>query len=51
MRDTQFCTHVAHKRECRICGAYDAVIRKYNLFICRRCFRENAAKIGFVKLH
>lgn len=51
MRDTEFCTHIAHKRECRICGNYNSVYRKYGLFICRRCFKENANKIGFVKLH
>ena len=51
MRETEFCTHIAHKRECRICGNYNSVYRKYGLFICRRCFKENANKIGFVKLH
>ncbi|KAE8305448.1 Ribosomal protein S29e [Giardia duodenalis] len=51
MRETEFCTHIAHKRECRICGNYNSVYRKYGLFICRRCFKENAGKIGFVKLH
>ena len=37
------------KRKCRICGAEDAVIRKYGLLICRRCFKEVAEKIGFKK--
>ncbi len=36
-------------RKCRICGNARAVIRKYNLHICRRCFREVAEKISFRK--
>jgi len=35
------------KRKCRICGTAKAVIRKYNLYICRRCFREVGESIGF----
>ncbi|RLF17603.1 MAG: 30S ribosomal protein S14 [Thermoprotei archaeon] len=34
---------------CRICGTHEAIIRKYGLNICRRCFREVATKIGFKK--
>jgi len=34
---------------CRICGTHEAIIRKYGLNICRRCFREVAPKIGFKK--
>ncbi len=34
---------------CRICGTHEALIRKYNLYICRRCFREVAERIGFKK--
>jgi len=34
-------------RPCRICGTEYAVIRKYGLQICRRCFREVAKNIGF----
>lgn len=37
------------KPKCRICGAKDAVIRKYGLNLCRRCFKENAEKLGFEK--
>lgn len=33
----------------RICGNGHGLIRKYGLNVCRQCFRENAAKIGFVK--
>ncbi|EPR79109.1 40S ribosomal protein S29 [Spraguea lophii 42_110] len=34
-------------RRCRACFAYNGVIRKYDLMICRRCFREYAGDIGF----
>jgi small subunit ribosomal protein S29e len=33
----------------RTCGAHSGLIRKYDLNICRRCFREYANDIGFVK--
>ncbi|MDE1856917.1 MAG: 30S ribosomal protein S14 [Candidatus Micrarchaeota archaeon] len=36
-------------RKCRICGSARAVIRSHRLQICRRCFREVAADIGFKK--
>ncbi len=34
---------------CRRCGTYDSVIKKYGLYLCRRCFREVAEKLGFKK--
>jgi small subunit ribosomal protein S14 len=34
---------------CRLCGTHDRMIRKYNLNICGRCFREVAPKLGFRK--
>ncbi|HDM23629.1 30S ribosomal protein S14 [archaeon] len=34
---------------CRRCGTTESVIRKYKLFICRRCFREIAKELGFKK--
>jgi small subunit ribosomal protein S29e len=37
-------------RICRICQARRGVIQKYNMIICRKCFRENAALIGFQKV-
>jgi len=37
------------KRKCRVCGTRQAVIRKYGLIICRRCFKDVAEKIGFKK--
>jgi len=36
-------------RKCRFCGSARAVMRKYKLFICRRCFREVGEQIGFRK--
>ncbi len=34
---------------CRRCGQKNAVIRKYNLNLCRQCFRELAESLGFKK--
>ncbi|MFX1514717.1 MAG: 30S ribosomal protein S14 [Promethearchaeota archaeon] len=36
-------------RTCRRCGTHRAVIRKYGLYICRRCIREIADDLGFRK--
>ena len=36
-------------RWCKRCGDYTAVIQKYDLSICRRCFREVATSLGFRK--
>ncbi|OLS16168.1 MAG: 30S ribosomal protein S14P [Promethearchaeota archaeon CR_4] len=36
-------------RVCRRCGTHGALIRQYDLLVCRRCFREVAQKIGFKK--
>ena len=36
-------------RRCRLCGSFKAHIRRYGLHLCRRCFREEATKIGFRK--
>ncbi|MGC8623204.1 MAG: 30S ribosomal protein S14 [Candidatus Micrarchaeia archaeon] len=36
-------------RKCRICGTSRGVIRSYNLYVCRRCFREHAEELGFEK--
>lgn len=36
-------------RMCRVCTSRKGLIRKYNMMICRRCFRERAADIGFQK--
>ncbi len=37
------------KRKCRICGNVRGLIRKYGMYVCRKCFRENAVKFGFKK--
>ncbi len=34
-------------RRCIICGNHDRIIRRYNLEICGRCFREWADVLGF----
>jgi small subunit ribosomal protein S29e len=36
-------------RKCKICGARKGYMRKYKLDICRRCFKDNATKLGFEK--
>ncbi|MCD4740390.1 30S ribosomal protein S14 [archaeon] len=36
-------------RKCEKCGTARGLIRKYKMNICRRCFRENAEKMGFKK--
>ena len=34
---------------CRRCGTHEAIIRVYDLYLCRRCFREVAQELGFRK--
>ena len=34
----------------RRCGNHHGLIRKYHMMLCRRCFRDNAAAIGFTKV-
>ena len=36
-------------RACRVCNNTHGLIRKYNLMICRKCFRERAHLIGFTQ--
>jgi len=36
-------------KECRRCGRTSAHISKYDLKLCRQCFREIALKLGFKK--
>ncbi|KAJ1819154.1 40S ribosomal protein S29 [Coemansia aciculifera] len=36
-------------RQCRVCTHQAGLIRKYELNICRQCFREYANDIGFFK--
>ena len=35
--------------KCRICGRTGAHISKYQLHLCRQCFRESAKELGFKK--
>ncbi len=39
------------ERRCKLCGTTRGLIRKYSIYMCRRCFREHAEKLGFKKLH
>jgi hypothetical protein len=34
----------------RLCSHQAGLIRKYGLDLCRQCFREKSAAIGFVKV-
>ena len=36
-------------RRCRVCLNAAGVIQKYELIMCRKCFREKATIIGFNK--
>ena len=37
-------------RQCRVCAHQAALIRKYDLNMCRQCFREYSTAIGFIKV-
>ena len=37
--------------ECRICGRKQGLVRKYDIYFCRQCFREWAGKMGFKKMN
>lgn len=39
----------ASLKRCRRCGRIGGHIQKYNLNLCRQCFREHAKDIGFKK--
>lgn len=39
----------AGSRKCQRCNTHTAVIRRYDLNYCRRCFREIATQLGFHK--
>ncbi|MFA5764320.1 MAG: 30S ribosomal protein S14 [archaeon] len=41
--------YIRHKKGCKLCGSQKGVISKYKLGICRRCFKQNAQKLGFKK--
>jgi len=38
-------------RLCKKCGTTRGLIRKYGIFLCRRCFRESGEDLGFFKYH
>ena len=38
-----------NKRSCKICGNDKGLMQKYEIGICRSCFKERAEKIGFRK--
>ena len=38
-------------RLCRQCANPSGMIRKYGINMCRQCFRENAALMGFKKFN
>lgn len=37
------------KEGCERCGRKRGLIRRYNLHLCRQCFREIASDLGFEK--
>jgi len=37
------------KKGCMRCGRKRGIIRRYNMHLCRQCFREIAFEIGFRK--
>ncbi|CCI46875.1 unnamed protein product [Albugo candida] len=47
---TNKCSYGKDSRHCRVCHTTRGLISKYNLLMCRRCFRERAEQIGFVKV-
>jgi small subunit ribosomal protein S14 len=38
-------------RMCGKCGTTKGLIRKYGLYVCRRCFREMGTDLGFHKFN
>lgn len=37
------------RRKCRFCGNVRGLIKKYDMYACRKCFRERAESLGFKK--
>ncbi|MFB6282054.1 MAG: 30S ribosomal protein S14 [Haloferacaceae archaeon] len=37
------------RRQCRRCGRPQGLVGKYDIFLCRQCFREVARSMGFKK--
>ncbi len=42
-------TNKYRKKRCGMCGVQKGLIAKYKLGICRRCFKQNAERLGFKK--
>jgi len=38
-----------HRNECRRCGREQGLVGKYDINLCRQCFREVARDMGFEK--
>ena len=36
-------------RECQRCGRKQGLVGKYNIWLCRQCFREVSRSMGFKK--
>jgi small subunit ribosomal protein S14 len=36
-------------RECQRCGRKQGLVGKYDIYLCRQCFREVARSMGFKK--
>ena len=34
---------------CKWCGVHKGVMKRYGMHICRRCFKDNALKMGWTK--
>ena len=43
-------TYGKDSRGCKLCASSAGLIRRYDMNLCRRCFRENAGIIGFIKV-
>ncbi|KUG20396.1 MAG: 30S ribosomal protein S14 [Methanomicrobiaceae archaeon] len=37
--------------ECHMCGRKQGLVRRYNIYFCRQCFREWASRMGFKKMN
>ncbi|MCS7118945.1 MAG: 30S ribosomal protein S14 [Archaeoglobaceae archaeon] len=35
--------------QCKRCGRKRGLVRKYDIYLCRQCFRETAMELGFKK--
>ena len=35
--------------QCTRCGRKRGIVRRYQIFVCRQCFREVAPELGFKK--